>query len=97
MGQPCRGIPAGLPFLLAFGWKSIFVFVSLNVYFAALMAATKGSPWMGPSFTPMDQDPRGPWSRCQKNVVSSLREMPANAVWPANVFLAIACDSVTQA
>ena len=27
------------------------------------MAATKGSPWMGPSFTPMDQDPRGPWTR----------------------------------
>ena len=77
--------------------KSIFVFVSLNVYFAALKAATKGSPWMGPSFTWMDQDPRGPWTRCQKNVVSSLREMPANAVWPANVFLAIAFDSVTQA
>ena len=60
------------------------------------MAATKGSPWMGPSFTPMDQDPRGPWTRCQKNVVSSLREMPAKAGRPANVFLAIACDSVTQ-
>ena len=28
------------------------------------MAATKGSPWMGPSFTWMDQDPRGPWTRC---------------------------------
>ena len=61
------------------------------------MAATKGSPWMGPSFTWMDQDPSGPWTRSQKNVVSSLREMPANAVWPANIFLAIACDSVTQA
>ena len=23
--------------------------------------------------------------------------MPANAVWPVNIFLAIACDSVTQA
>src|SRR5699024_2653480 len=44
----------------------------------------------------MDQDPRGPWTRSQKNVVSSLREMPADAVWPANIFLAIACDSVTQ-
>ena len=38
-------------------------FSSLNVYFAALKAATKGSPWMGPSFTWMDQDPRGPWTR----------------------------------
>ena len=45
----------------------------------------------------MDQDPSGPWTRSQKNVVSSFREMPANAVWPANIFLAIACDSVTQA
>ncbi len=27
------------------------------------MAATKGSPWMGPSSTWMDQDPRGPWTR----------------------------------
>ena len=50
MGQPCRGIPAGLPFLLASGRKSIFVFVSLNVYFAALMAATKGSPLDGTKF-----------------------------------------------
>ena len=24
----------------------------------------KSSPCMGPSFTPMDQDPRGPWTRC---------------------------------
>ena len=44
--------------------KSIFVFVVLIVCFAALKAATKGSPWMGPSFTWMDQDPRGPWTRC---------------------------------
>ena len=53
--------------------------------------------WQRPSFTWMDQDPRGPWTRYQKNVVSSLREMPANAVWPANIFQAIACDSLTQA
>ena len=40
------------------------IFEALNVYFAALKAATKGSPWMGPSFAWTDQDPRGPWSRC---------------------------------
>ena len=85
-GKKCK------PFFRIFS-KSVL----LNVYFAALMAATKGSPGMGPSFTPMDQDSSEPWTRCQKNVVSSLREMPANAVWPANIFLAIACDSVTQA
>ena len=98
--------------LSGFGQLLLF-YEQYNVYFAALKVSAgllrspsqskiatrfaKGSPWMGPSFTPMDQDPRGPWTRCQKNVVSSLREMPANAVWPANIFLAIACDSVTQA
>ena len=40
------------------------IFEALNVYFAALKAATKGSPWMGPSFAWTDQDPRGPWTRC---------------------------------
>ena len=45
--------------------KSISVLMVLNVYFAALKAATKGSPWMGPSFTWMDQrlclwNPPGP-------------------------------------
>ena len=74
-----------------------FLFIrALDVHFAALKAATK-VPLDGPSFTWMDQDPRGPWFHYQKNVVSSLREMPANAVWPASVFLAIACDSLTQA
>ena len=40
------------------------IFEALNVYFAALKAATKGSPWMGPSFAWTDQDPSGPWTRC---------------------------------
>ena len=40
------------------------IFEALNVDFAALKAATKGSPWMGPSFAWTDQDPRGPWTRC---------------------------------
>ena len=52
--------------------KLIFVFMSLNVDFAALKAATKGSPWMGPSFTWMDQDPRGPWTRCSTRPCLSL-------------------------
>ena len=55
--------------------KSIFVFMALDVGFAALMAATKGSPWMGPSFAWTDQDPRGPWTRC-----STRRELPEPAV-----------------
>ncbi len=60
-------------------------------------------PWMdqrlclwtlpGPSLGQGVRIESGRWTRCQKNVVSSLREMPANAVWPANIFLAIACDS----
>ena len=37
------------------------------------MAATKGSPWMGPSFTWMDQDPRGPWTRCSTRPCLSLQ------------------------
>ena len=53
--------------------------------------------WTKGPASPIRQDSSEPWTRCQKNVVSSLREMPANAVWPANIFLAIACDSVTQA
>ena len=67
-------------------------FGALNDCFAALMAATKFH-FDGPKALP----PPSARTRCQKNVVSSLREMPANAVWPANIFLAIACDSVTQA
>ena len=37
-------------------------FGALNDCFAALMAATKFH-FDGPSFTPMDQDSRGPWTR----------------------------------
>ncbi len=37
------------------------------------MAATKGSPWMGPSFTWMVQDPRGPWTRCSTRPCLSLQ------------------------
>ena len=49
------------------------IFEALNVYFAALKAATKGSPWMGPSFAWTDQDPRGPWTRCSTRPCLSLQ------------------------
>ena len=60
---PQRGSLLGGAFLLSCSVNNT-IFQALNVYFAALKAATKGSPWMGPSFTWMDQDPRGPWTRC---------------------------------
>ena len=58
--------------------KSISVLMVLNVYFAALMAATKGSPWMGPSFTWMDQDPAGPGPAVRRGrITRSKRIRPA--------------------
>ena len=65
--------------LSGFGQLLLF-YEQYNVYFAALKVSAgllrspsqskiatrfaKGSPWMEPSFTWMDQDPRGPWTRC---------------------------------
>ena len=63
--RKCSAKRAFQPRLKFYCFLNNIIFEALNVYFAALKAATKGSPWMGPSFTWMDQrlclwNPPGP-------------------------------------